>query len=68
MKADSLVKFSDVAAMVTLDDGEQRLVNGEEHRLVDGGAQVVEGQQLERAQHQYDVVRVADEPLPLAQQ
>jgi len=53
---------------MTLDDGEQRLVNGQERSLVDGWAQVVEGQQLERSQDQYDVVRVGDEPLPLAQQ
>lgn len=53
---------------VTLDDGEQRLMDGQECRLVDGRGQMVEGHQLERSEDQYDMVRVGDAPLPLAQQ
>lgn len=53
---------------MTLDDGEQRFMNGQEQRLVDERGQVVEGHRLQRSERQDHVMGVADKPLPLAQQ
>lgn len=53
---------------MTLDDGEQRLVNGQERRLVDRRGQVVERHGLERSEGQGHVMRVGQEAFALAQQ
>lgn len=52
---------------ITLEDGKQSFVDGEERRVVGGRSQVVEGHGLERAQGQHHVVGVADDALALAQ-
>lgn len=53
---------------MTLDDGKQRLMNGQKHRVVDGRGQVVEGHRLQRPEDEEDMMRVGEEPLALTQQ
>lgn len=53
---------------MTLDDGKQRLVHSEEHGLVGSWVQVVERHRLQRSEGHDHMMRVGDEPLPLAQQ
>ena len=50
------------------DDGEQSLVHGVEGGPVRGRGQPVQGDQLQRGQHQGHVVRAGDQPLALVQQ
>lgn len=53
---------------MTLDDGKQRLVDSEEHSLVALRGQVVEWHHLQRSEDHDHMMRIGDEPLPLAQQ
>lgn len=53
---------------MTLDDGKQRLVDSEEHSLVALRGQVVEWHRLQRSEDHDHMMRIGDEPLPLAQQ
>lgn len=53
---------------VTLDDGKQRLVYSEEHSLVALRGQVVEWHRLQCSEDHDHMMRIGDEPLPLAQQ
>ena len=53
---------------MTADDGEQRFVHGVEGGLVRGRGQALQGNQLQRGQHQGHVVRAGDQPFALVQQ
>lgn len=53
---------------MTFDDGEQRLVDSQERRVVNGWAQVIKRQRLQRSEDQNHMLRVSEESLALAQQ
>lgn len=53
---------------MTLDDGKQRFVYSEEHSLVALWGQVVKWHRLQRSEDHDHMMRIGDEPLPLAQQ